>query len=191
MKTLALDIGMVCVRLEPDRAEKAFGLASPTAIPADVLQLIQAYHVGHVGSEEFGQKLGALLGLDCPLEEIHRRWDLKLGEEIPETKALVTALLDRGWRVAFFSDIQPWHAEALPGIISYFGRVQGQVYSHLVGAEKPSEKMFRAFEDAYGKPDLYIDDLARNIEGGLARGWRAIQYTPEIGKQLLQEIEQL
>jgi len=191
MKTLALDIGKVCIELHPERALTAFGLEPDKPYPEDVQRFVQAYHRGKMDSEEFALRLREAVGLSCPVEEIHRRWDLTLGEGIPETALLVKGLLARGWRAVFFSDIQPWHTEALPRVISFFDQVEGGIYSHIVGAEKPSEEMYLAFEAQYGKPALYVDDRQCNIEAGLARGWKAVQYTPEVGRTLLQEIDTL
>ena len=37
--------------------------------------------------------------------------------------------------------------------------------------------MYEAFEDQYGKPDLYIDDRPDNIAGGKQFGWNSQQFT--------------
>ena len=48
---------------------------------------------------------------------------------------------------------------------------------------KPEEKIYAAVERATGHAGeaiVYLDDRAENVQGGLARGWRALLHeTPE------------
>jgi hypothetical protein len=45
--------------------------------------------------------------------------------------------------------------------------------------------MFKAFEERYGKPDLYLDDRLCNIKGGIRNGWNAVLFTATTADELL------
>jgi len=205
MKTLALDIGGVCISLHQAKAYASLGIADLDRTPEPFERAVREYNCGRLDSAGFSRFLDAFTKEKLPQDarlaecrsqgasalerELCRRWRLFLGKEIPETTALIRGLLARGWRVVFFSDTQPWHAEILPEIISYFGEVSGTVYSCEVGEEKPSPLMYRAFEERFGRPALYLDDRACNIAGGRDSGWNAVQYTPEKSRAILEELE--
>ena len=190
MKILALDIGGVCITLHMERALAALNIPDYNTASEQIRRAISGYNCGTVGSEEFCRIMQEQTGHVHSNDEIRRRWNLFLGETIPETTELVNALLDDGWRIAFLSDIQPWHADALPPLIPYLDRIKERIYSFEVGAEKPSPQMYKAFEEKVGRPDLYIDDRLNNIEGGCACGWNAIQYSPSVGARMLEIFRQ-
>lgn len=55
------------------------------------------------------------------------------------------------------------------------------VASHLVGTEKPDEKMYRAFENISGaKPEeiAYFDDGKANVDAAKSLGWSAFVVDP-------------
>ena len=184
MKLLALDIGGVCLRLTPERVYQKFGFDA-TNLPAAWPQIFKDYSIGKIGSWQFGKAIQAILGHQMTVAEIHDVWLLFLSTEMLETTRLLEAMWERGWHIVFFSDTQPWHIEGLRDILSYSKRIPDAIYSCDVGAEKPDDAMYKAFEERYGKPDLYLDDRLCNIEGGHRHGWNAVQFTETTADELL------
>ncbi|MBP5639396.1 MAG: hypothetical protein J6X55_07950 [Victivallales bacterium] len=189
MKTLALDIGGVCLTLDFPRAMRYFGLDPSKPFPMEWMALNDDYNNGVIGSWQFAEGIQRLTGNSFTHEQIHDGWNLVLGEEIQETTKLLDHLWDNGWRIVFFSDTQPWHIERLRDILSYSKRIPEAIFSCDVGAAKPSSAMYEAFERSYGVPDLYLDDRQMNIDAGLARGWRAVRVEPGVCTQLLNGLE--
>lgn len=84
-----------------------------------------------------------------------------------------------GHKLILFSNINgihvPWIYEAYP----QFELFHGAVMSFEVGCIKPEPEIYRhAIHMHELDPDqtLYIDDLAQNVEGGRAAGFRSWQY---------------
>ncbi len=188
MKLLALDIGGVCLRLTPERVFQSMNL-DPDNLPNGYEKAYHDYSIGKIGSWQFAKDLQAIVGQSMTIAQIHDAWMKFLDTEDLKTTKLLEALWDRGWHIVFFSDTQPWHIEGLRDILSYSKRIPDAIYSCDVGAEKPSDTMFTAFEERYGRPDLYLDDRLCNIEGGLRHGWNAVQFTETTAEQLLAELK--
>ena len=188
MKLLALDIGGVCLRLTPERVYQAFGFNAAN-LPATWPQIFKDYSIGKIGSWQFAKSIQNILNHKMSLDDIHDAWMLFLSTEISETTMLLNELWKDGWHIVFFSDTQPWHIEGLRDILSYSKRIPEAIYSCDVGAEKPDDAMYEAFERRFGKPDLYLDDRLCNIEGGLRHGWNAVQYTETTAEQLFAKLK--
>ena len=184
MKLLALDIGGVCLRLTPERIFQSLGMDA-TNPPEGWKNIFWNYSIGKIGSWQFGKSIQELLGNGMSVAQIQDAWMKFLGPEIPQTTRLLEALWERGWHIVFFSDTQPWHIEGLRDILSYSKRIPEAIYSCDVGAEKPDDAMYEAFEARFGKPDLYLDDRLCNIEGGRRHGWNAVQYKETTAAELL------
>ena len=187
MKLLALDIGGVCLRLTPERVFQSMNL-DPDNLPDGYEKAYHDYSIGKIGSWQFAKDLQAIVGQSMTVAQIHDAWMKFLDTEDLNTTRLLEALWDRGWHIVFFSDTQPWHIEGLRDILSYSKRIPDAIYSCDVGAEKPSDAMFTAFEERYGRPDLYLDDRLCNIEGGLRHGWNAVQFTETSADELLAKL---
>jgi len=187
MKLLALDIGGVCLRLTPERVFQSMNL-DPDNLPNGYEKAYHDYSIGKIGSWQFAKDLQAIVRQSMTVAQIHDAWMKFLDTENLKTTRLLEALWDRGWHIVFFSDTQPWHIEGLRDILSYSKRIPDAIYSCDVGAEKPSDAMFTAFEERYGRPDLYLDDRLCNIEGGLRHGWNAVQFTETTADELLAKL---
>ncbi len=184
MKLLALDIGGVCLRLTPERVFRDMNL-DPNNLPDGYNKAYHDYSIGKIGSWQFAKSIQNILNHKMSLDDIHDAWMLFLSTEIAETTMLLNELWKDGWHIVFFSDTQPWHIEGLRDILSYSKRIPEAIYSCDVGAEKPDDAMYDAFERRFGKPDLYLDDRLCNIEGGRRHGWNAVQYTETTADELL------
>ena len=190
-KTLALDIGGVCIRLRPQRVFETLGFPEDTPLPPDALKLIDDYNCGRADNAQFCDGLRAVTQRPFSDEQLQAAWNLFLDAEIPTTTQFLRKLWNRGWHIVWFSDTQPWHLDCLRKYVSYAKEIPEGIYSFEVGAQKPSPLMYEAFEQRFGKPDLYLDDRLDNIQGALARGWNAVQYReteelPALCQRLLQ-----
>ena len=188
MKLLALDIGGVCLRLTPERVFQDMNL-DPNNLPDGYNKAYHDYSIGKIGSWQFAKDLQATVAPNMTLDQIHDTWMKFLDTEDFQTTRLLEALWERNWHIVFFSDTQPWHIEGLRDILSYSKRIPDAIYSCDVGAEKPSDAMYEAFESRYGKPDLYLDDRLCNIEGGLRHGWNAVLFKDTTAEQLLSKLK--
>ncbi len=184
MKLLALDIGGVCLRLTPGRVFQTMNL-DPNNLPDGYNKAYHDYSIGKIGSWQFAKDLQATVALNMSIDQIHDAWMKFLDTEDFQTTRLLEALWERNWHIVFFSDTQPWHIEGLRDILSYSKRIPDAIYSCDVGAEKPDDAMFKAFEERYGKPDLYLDDRLCNIKGGIRNGWNAVLFTATTADELL------
>lgn len=98
-----------------------------------------------------------------------------------EMFTLVKDLKSNGYRVALFSDVSQWQAEAFRtnGDYDLFSPV---VLSCEIGARKPTPQSYaKLFEllGAEAKDCIFIDDRAENIEGAKRAGMRAILFTTQ------------
>ena len=74
--------------------------------------------------------------------------------------------------------------------LSFAHLISGAITSFEVGKQKPHAAMYRAFEEKYGIPALYIDDRENNIQAGLNYGWNCHQFTTiELLKKKIQTLE--
>jgi putative hydrolase of the HAD superfamily len=72
--------------------------------------------------------------------------------------------------------------------LKYFDK---QILSHLVGAVKPEENIYKEVESFTGKPPeehIFIDDIAEYTEKAKSRGWDAIRFKNY--EELLSELKQ-
>lgn len=96
----------------------------------------------------------------------------------------IEEVLDRArreYRVAFLSNSNEVHAEAIPKAFPQLFR-QGEpfIFSHLEGCSKPERRIYeRAMEILDSRPDetIFVDDLRENVQAAIALGIRAYQFT--------------
>jgi len=69
-----------------------------------------------------------------------------------------------------------WFHEHYPYILELFDAC---VFSNEVGLRKPDPAIYRHVEGLSGQPParhVFVDDMAENVEGALAAGWRGIVF---------------
>ena len=167
---LALDIGNVCVRIDPRNFPAALGLE---ALPGEVRELFRRYEHGEIDDGQFLESAGRALGGRFAAEELAAAFDSILIEAVPGMSELAAGFPLLGVRAVFFSDISPRHLRRTEALFPAFRSISGGVFSFDAGGWKPSAAMFDRFERLYGVPDLYTDDRAELIEAARKRGWRA------------------
>ncbi|MBQ6473692.1 MAG: hypothetical protein IJJ33_17030 [Victivallales bacterium] len=182
---VALDIGDVCIHVE---LERYFGPLGFTEKPPWLHALGLELNLGHLTDDGYLMEVASRLPKRFSLEELRELHNALLVEANPGMPEFVASLPPRGIRPVFFSDIsRQIHLRARELLHAQEIITEG-VFSYEVGAFKPSEQMLSAFEERFGKPLLYLDDLPQNIEGARARGWNAhVFHSASQAEQLLQE----
>lgn len=87
----------------------------------------------------------------------------------------------REYRVAFLSNSNEVHAEAIPRAFPHLFR-EGEpfIFSHVERCSKPERRIYeRAMEILGTRPEetVFVDDLAENVKAAEAFGMRAYQFT--------------
>ncbi|MFA7231894.1 MAG: HAD family hydrolase [Victivallaceae bacterium] len=170
-KVIALDIGEVCIKLCPERCFAALGLSSSEQVPVEFLAATDMLEKGHIPELDWMTIFQEVTGGNFSNDELRAAWNLLIGEEIDGIAEIVRGLVERGYRLVFFSDTSQSHILEVYRKLSFSHIVTGAIFSYEVGAKKPDNRMYEAFEEKYGKPVFYIDDRQQNIEAGLKRGW--------------------
>lgn len=170
-KIIALDIGGVCLKLEPDKAMKYFGYEKLSDIPPELMPVVGRYERGLAAERELLDVLRNGSGRDFSDDELRYGWNLIIGDVVNGMEDLIREFAFDGFRFVFFSDTGPLHMMEVYRKLPFAHLVCGAILSYEVGAKKPEPEMYQAFESKYGKPFLYIDDRLENIEGGITAGW--------------------
>ncbi|MDD4818471.1 MAG: hypothetical protein PHI85_10945 [Victivallaceae bacterium] len=173
-RLLALDIGMVCLDLHPQRALASIGRTSYEELPVELLAAVERLECGGIEPDEFFSSAASILHLpdNAPVDD----WfNLIIGGEMAGMKDAVAAIAPE-WDFVFLSDISRPHLDIVRERVSFFGRARGGVYSFEVGRRKPDAAMYREFERRFGRPDLYVDDREQNIAAALERDWNAVRF---------------
>ncbi|MDY0175397.1 MAG: hypothetical protein WCS95_07830 [Lentisphaeria bacterium] len=171
-KVIALDIGGVCIQLRHKQFLSELGLAS---LPEEVLRLNQDFECGHLQPEQWLQQNRRLLPQISGISD-QSFWTLFrsiIGPEQPGMASLCRAWSQDGYTLVFFSNTSSVHADEIQRKISFAKLISDAVYSYECKAMKPNPKIYQDFEDKFGRPVLYLDDLPANVEQGLKMGWNA------------------
>ncbi len=167
-------------------------------------QVAGGYQRGQLSCDEFFDRLAEqTLGHYTPdeLRRVHHAW---LIEEYPGASALVEELhATPGVETALLSNTNAghWtrHQPGPDGTAPDFptaGTLNYHIASHLVGAAKPDEAIYRALEAQTGHSGdsiVFFDDLADNIAAARAIGWRAeqIDHTGDTAAQMRTHLQRL
>lgn len=176
-KVIALDIGGVCLQLQPEQCFGALGFTTLAEVPAALFTAVDRYERGACGEAEFLAAFRRETGSARPDAELTAIWNRILGPEMPGMDELVRELLEREVKIVFLSDTSPSHMAFFRARDPLAALVPDGVYSYEVGAKKPEPAMYAAFERAHGRPALYIDDREPCIDGGRAAGWPVHRFT--------------
>ena len=176
-KTIALDIGNVCISLHLDRCFRAFGMEPGTELNPDFLIACRKLAIGSVDERAWLNLVCSHLGGRLTHDQARDAWNQMLGPSLPGMKEAVERLLSMGYRFAYLSDTSTIHMTHFFRTNDFCHLVSGGVFSYDAGDEKPGVAMYESFERKYGVPCLYTDDKQCNIDGALKRGWRAELFT--------------
>lgn len=186
-KTIALDIGNVCVGVHPERCFRMLGIQRLEEIPREVQFLVsERFERGEISESEFLTTFRRMTGSALSDEELRRAFCAIIGDPLPGMVELVSELAGRGWRPIFFSDTSITHRKEVFRKFPAASAVPDGIYSYLVHAKKPELPMFEAFESRFGVPAFYFDDRAELVEAARKFGWNAYRFVSaeEVGKIL-------
>ena len=172
---VAIDIGNVCLELHIAEAVEKLGIDPTRDFPAEIRSLCSDYAVGAVSSQDFLHSMAAFTGLSEL--QVKESWESEIGTAIPGMDDAIRKCVANGVEFVFLSDTNDLHMTKIRRTLSFVHLVKGAILSQEVGATKPSPEIYSAFEKKYGKPDLYFDDLQKNIDGAIRFGWDAVRFT--------------
>ena len=176
-RILALDIGGVCVSLHFNDCFKALGFDPAVGFPPAFESLREQLSLGRLAEDEWLERASVLLMRRFTKEYIRNAWNTIVGPSLPGMKKAVEELVADGCSFAYLSDTSAMHIDHFRRTNDFQHLSIGAVFSYEVGAEKPSSKMYEAFERKFGIPFFYTDDRQDNIDAALVRGWRAERFT--------------
>jgi len=174
MKTVALDIGNVCLKLSLERCMDNLRVPQNTSIPEEFHQAVFGMETGLIDENEWLKVFRQITAGKFTDNELRYAYNSMLGKEIPETADFVKSAVNAGYRVIFFSDTSPLHLMHIFRNLSFSHLITGGVYSFEAGTRKPDSVMYQEYEKRYGIPDLYLDDKPENISAAEKREWKTV-----------------
>jgi glucose-1-phosphatase len=184
---VVFDLGKVLVDF--DYSIAAAKLAPRTRLnPVQIRQaldhspLLYRYETGLMTDEQFAVEVCSVCGFSGTLDEFYEAF-ADIFSEINAMTAMQAALRANGIPTCIFSNTNGVAVGHIRRRFPFFACFDHYILSYQEGAMKPDAKIYAAVERAVGRSGdaiVYLDDRAENIEGGLARGWRAILHeSPE------------
>lgn len=173
LKVIALDIGGVCINLHHKEALKTLGIMSLEDVPVEFTTATNMLERGVITAVEWSNVIRYLTENRFSEQELRAAWSMIIGQAIKGMQELARELTDAGYKLAFFSDTSEIHMQEVYRNLSFANLVTGSIYSYEVGAKKPDNTMYEAFENKYGKPVFYTDDHPANVEAGQKKGWNS------------------
>jgi putative hydrolase of the HAD superfamily len=144
--------------------------------------LLYRFETGLMTNEQFAVEVCATCGFSGTLDEFYEAF-ADIFSEIQPMIALQAALRASRIPTCIFSNTNGIAIGHIRRRFPFFADFDNYVLSYELGAMKPDEKIYAAVERATGHAGeaiVYLDDRAENVQGGLARGWRAVLHeTPE------------
>ncbi|NMA43592.1 MAG: hypothetical protein GX946_09460 [Oligosphaeraceae bacterium] len=171
-KVIALDIGGVCIQLRHKQFMHELNLPE---WPDEVIKLNHEFECGRLTPEQWLQQNRKLLPQMSGISD-QRFWTMFraiIGPDQPGMAELCGQWREKGYELLFFSNTSSVHADEVWRKISFAQHISGGIYSYECGVMKPDPGIYEEFENKYGKPVLYLDDLPANVEQGLKMGWNA------------------
>jgi FMN phosphatase YigB (HAD superfamily) len=200
------DLGGVLVRIARSWPEAA-ALAGFSSVPGAGAagfesanhQLILDFQLGLLGEAAYFGAVCQASGGACSEEDARSVIDAWTQAEYAGIGAVFDALDEAGVPAALLSNTNPVHWRRLAALdggnpeYPTLLRARYLFASHLMGCMKPDLAIFRQVEEATGiggSDVLFFDDVAENVEGARAAGWRAehIDHGNDTPAQLLRHL---
>jgi HAD superfamily hydrolase (TIGR01509 family) len=186
-KVVVFDLGKVLVDFD-------YGIAGAKIAPRSRLTpeqvrhaldhspLLYRFETGLMTNEEFAVEVCSICGFSGTVDEFYEAF-ADIFSEIQPMTTMQAALRSNGIPTCIFSNTNGVAVGHIRRRFPFFAHFDHYILSYEIGAMKPDAKIYAAVERAVGHVGdaiVYLDDRAENIQGGLARGWRAILHeTPE------------
>lgn len=165
-------------------------------------ELSHDYHVGALSTVEFCERIAGTAPGVYSADEVRLVHDAWLIDEYVGVTRLIDEIHAAGLDTGVLSNTNEAHWERLAGMPGHApefaapGMVRHLHASHLLKAAKPGIECFRAFEAAAGIPRgaegiVFFDDMAENIAGAKAAGWRAhlVDHAGDTASQMRRALE--
>jgi glucose-1-phosphatase len=144
--------------------------------------LLHRYESGLMSDEAFAVEVCSTCAFSGTLDEFYEAFS-DIFTEIRPMTALHGALRANRIPTCVFSNTNGLAIDHIRRRFPFFAHFDHYVLSYEQGVMKPEAAIYAAVERALGlagEAIVYVDDRAENVEGGLARGWRALLHeTPE------------
>jgi len=180
---VVFDLGKVLLDFDygiaADKIARKSKCAKEVVFPAlSQSPLLHRFESGQMTNEEFAVEVCARCGFSGTMDEFYAAFS-DIFSEIEPMIALNAAL--RGHRIptCIFSNTNGLAIGHIRRRYPFFAQFDHYILSYEQGAMKPEPLMYGAVERAVGLEGqgiVYLDDRAENVEGGLARGWRAVLH---------------
>jgi len=144
--------------------------------------LLPRFETGLMSNEQFAVEVCAACGFSGTLDEFYGAF-ADIFTEIRPMTALQAALRANRIPTCVFSNTNGVAIDHIRRRYPFFAHFDHYILSYELGAMKPDAAIYAAVERALGlagEAIVYLDDRAENVQGGLARGWRALLHeSPE------------
>ncbi|CAN5666851.1 hypothetical protein BH09PLA1_BH09PLA1_17510 [soil metagenome] len=185
VRLVVFDLGQVLVRVCDGWQDACarIGIAHnatdlPESDAARMTAIIHRWDSGLIDLEQFAEEVAPLRGISVvDVIRIHQAYLLG---SFPGAVQLVEELNAAGYQTACLSNTNAghWKLMSTPGDPNFFplDKLTFRFASHLVGACKPEEKVYRHLEErtgARGSQILFFDDRPENVSAAKSCGWRA------------------
>jgi FMN phosphatase YigB (HAD superfamily) len=180
IRNVVFDIGGVLVRLRyrPFIEYLAAAGIDMTDLPAWLERVdLAAHERGELTGEELLARVAAMARRPLDPADLEAHW-LDMFDRAGEMFDLASGLMDE-YRVYLLSNIGDLHWRHLDAQYVLDQLVHGTLASFRVGAVKPTAAIYREAERRFAlepAATVFVDDLAPNVAGAEACGWRAIQH---------------
>lgn len=189
MRVVCFDLGGVLVEIN----HRWCGALEDAGLPGSIgarydsdltsCEAFNAYQRGAIPLKSYLEELGVFLGGLDPGQAlaVHNAILRAAYAGIPE---LIDDIKAAGIKTGCLSNTNAPHWEAMMHAprLAVVSKLDFPIASHLIGAEKPDERMYRAFEKASGAAGeeiVYFDDGAVNVDAAKGLGWKAILVDPQ------------
>lgn len=185
IRNLVFDVGGVLLRLryQPFIDYLAAAGIDMSDLPRWLEQVdLAAHERGEITGEELLGRIVAMAPRPLDRSELQSRW-LDMFDRAQEMFELVAGLM-ADYRVFLLSNIGDLHWQHLDEAYGLGSLTHGVVASFRVGVAKPSAAIYREAERRLGLDPVatvFVDDLAPNVAGAEACGWRAIHHRSPAG----------
>jgi len=180
IRNVVFDVGGVLVRLryQPFIGYLVANGIDMSDLPAWLEKVdLSAHERGEISGETLLERVAAMAPRPLDPAELMDRW-LDMFDRSEEMFGLAQGLMC-DYRVYLLSNIGDLHWQYLDREYGIGSLVHGAIASFRVGAVKPTAAIYREAERRLGlepAETVFVDDLAPNVAGAEARGWRAIHH---------------
>ena len=146
IKSIALDIGGVCISLHFEKTLEFLGCPSLEAIPVEFVAATDMLEMGKITVPDWLNVFHEITDNQFTDNELRDAWSMIIGNDIDGMAELAQELVDCGYRLVFFSDTSEIHMQEVYRNLSFANLVTGAVFSYEAGFKKPASEMYAEFE---------------------------------------------